>query len=93
MVLISNKLLFTPRRVECVPPKPMVIYVDNNGGQGKWLRLFIEVLLCLLATFCDISSSLGPSSQALLAVNIVAVMPMVGLACCPTVWQFSRKSP
>jgi hypothetical protein len=31
------------RRVQCVPPKPMVIYVDNNGGQGSWLRLFIEV--------------------------------------------------
>ena len=31
------------RRVQCVPPKPMVISVDNNGGQGAWLRLFIEV--------------------------------------------------
>ncbi|CAK0787061.1 hypothetical protein CVIRNUC_010277 [Coccomyxa viridis] len=30
------------RRVQCVPPKPMVISVDNNGGQGAWLRLFIE---------------------------------------------------
>ena len=26
-----------------MPPKPMVISVDNNGGQGAWLRLFIEV--------------------------------------------------
>ncbi|CAL5229279.1 g12572 [Coccomyxa viridis] len=30
------------RRVECVPPKPMVISVDSNGGQGAWLRLFVE---------------------------------------------------
>ena len=36
------------RRVECVPPKPMVISVDNNAGPGKWLRLFIEVSLALL---------------------------------------------
>lgn len=29
------------RRVECVPPAPMVVFVDNNNGPGSWLRLFI----------------------------------------------------
>lgn len=35
-----------------MPPKPMVIYVDNNGGQGNWLRLFIEVLPLRKPVFC-----------------------------------------
>ena len=30
------------RRVECVPPKKMVVYVDQSHGQDKWLRLFVE---------------------------------------------------
>lgn len=38
------------RRVECVPPAPMVVFVDNNNGPGGWLRLFIgkpfSLLLC-----------------------------------------------
>ena len=45
------------RRVQCVPPKPMVISVDNNGGQGAWLRLFIEVSFPLhhtLAAACEL---------------------------------------
>lgn len=42
------KAVHLRRRVECVPPKPMVISVDNNAGPGKWLRLFIEVSLALL---------------------------------------------
>lgn len=29
------------RRVECVPPAAMVVFVDNNNGPGGWLRLFI----------------------------------------------------
>lgn len=30
------------RRVECVPPKKMVVYVDQAHGTDKWLRLFVE---------------------------------------------------
>lgn len=30
------------RRVECVPPKKMVVYVDQAHGKDKWLRLFVE---------------------------------------------------
>lgn len=30
------------RRVECVPPRKMVVYVDQAHGQDKWLRLFVE---------------------------------------------------
>lgn len=39
----TGRISIMYRRVECVPPKPMDIYVDNNGGQGNWLRLFVEV--------------------------------------------------
>jgi hypothetical protein len=30
------------RRVECVPPRKMVVYVDQSHGADKWLRLFVE---------------------------------------------------
>ena len=39
----TGRISMMYRRVECVPPKPMDIYVDANGGQGNWLRLFVEV--------------------------------------------------
>lgn len=31
------------RRVECVPPSNLVVFADQNYGQDKWLRLFVEV--------------------------------------------------
>ncbi len=42
---MHGRLTWLPRlrRVECVPPVPMVVYVDNNNGPGSWLRLYIEV--------------------------------------------------
>ena len=31
------------RRVECTPPLPVSISIDNNIGVGGWLRLVVEV--------------------------------------------------
>jgi expansin (peptidoglycan-binding protein) len=39
----TGRISIQYRRVQCVPPKPMVIFVDTNGGQGSWLRMFVEV--------------------------------------------------
>ena len=39
----TGRISIMYRRVQCVPPKPMVIFVQNNGGPGSWLRLFVEV--------------------------------------------------
>ncbi len=33
------------RRVNCVPPKDISVSIDNNRGQGGWLRLQITVQL------------------------------------------------
>ncbi len=35
------------RRVNCVPPKDISVSIDNNRGQGGWLRLQITVHLSL----------------------------------------------
>lgn len=47
----TGRISIMYRRVECVPPKPMDIYVDNNGGPGNWLRLFVEVRAPFLLLF------------------------------------------
>ena len=31
------------RRVNCVPPKDIGVSIDNNRGEGGWLRLQITV--------------------------------------------------
>ena len=31
------------RRVDCTPPLPVSISIDNNVGVGGWLRLVVEV--------------------------------------------------
>lgn len=31
------------RRVDCTPPNPVTIEIDNNVGVGGWLRLVVEV--------------------------------------------------
>lgn len=31
------------RRVDCTPPNPVSIDIDNNVGSGGWLRLVVEV--------------------------------------------------
>lgn len=31
------------RRVDCTPPLPVSVAIDNNAGVGGWLRLVVEV--------------------------------------------------
>ena len=39
----GGKVAIRYRRVNCVPPKDISVLVDNNRGQGGWLRLQIAV--------------------------------------------------
>ncbi len=81
--VLTSELLITPRRVECVPPKPMVIYVDNNGGQGAWLRLFIEVLTlppCDFYAETSISFS-GPLQPQLNWLALLRSCLLFGILC------------
>lgn len=35
------------RRVDCTPPLPVSVAIDNNAGVGGWLRLVVEVSLSI----------------------------------------------
>lgn len=39
----GGKIDIKYRRVNCVPPKDLSVLIDNNRGQGGWLRLQITV--------------------------------------------------
>jgi hypothetical protein len=41
--MAAGRVRIQYRRVECVPPTNLAVYVDQNFGQDKWLRLFVEV--------------------------------------------------